>query len=140
MRLYNRLTNMRIITLCFVLFLMGIQGLHAQDEEEEQRLTISGQVIDSDLKEPIVQATIQLFAATDSTFVGGTVTNEKGTFSVDAPSSGTYKIKISSLGFQSIEREVTLRRNEHQDLGPLLMSAESIVLRRRSSPVVPHRS
>ena len=129
MRLYNRLTNMRIITLCFVLFLMGIQGLHAQDEEEEQRLTISGQVIDSDLKEPMVQATIQLFAATDSTFVGGTVTNEKGTFSVDAPSSGTYKIKISSLGFQSIEREVTLRRNEHQDLGPLLMSAESIVLK-----------
>lgn len=120
---------MRIITLCFVLFLMGIQGLHAQDEEEEQRLTISGQVIDSDLKEPMVQATIQLFAATDSTFVGGTVTNEKGTFSVDAPSSGTYKIKISSLGFQSIEREVTLRRNEHQDLGPLLMSAESIVLK-----------
>ena len=120
---------MRIITLCFVLFLMGIQGLYAQDEEEEQRLTISGQVIDSDLKEPMVQATIQLFAATDSTFVGGTVTNEKGTFSVDAPSSGTYKIKISSLGFQSIEREVTLRRNEHQDLGPLLMSAESIVLK-----------
>ena len=129
MHLYNRLTNMRIITLCFVLFLMGMQGLHAQDEEEEQRLTISGQVIDSDLKEPMVQATIQLFAATDSTFVGGTVTNEKGTFSVDAPSSGTYKIKISSLGFQSIEREVTLRRNEHQDLGPLLMSAESIVLK-----------
>ena len=129
MHLYNRLTNMRIITLCFVLFLMGIQGLYAQDEEEEQRLTISGQVIDSDLKEPMVQATIQLFAATDSTFVGGTVTNEKGTFSVDAPSSGTYKIKISSLGFQSIEREVTLRRNEHQDLGPLLMSAESIVLK-----------
>ena len=107
---------------------MGIQGLYAQDEEE-QRLTISGQVIDSDLKEPMVQATIQLFTVSDSTFVGGTVTNEKGTFSVDAPSSGTYKIKISSLGYESIEREVTLRRNEHQDLGALLMSAESIVLK-----------
>ena len=128
MHLYNRLTNIRIITLLCVLFLMGIQGLHAQDEEE-QRLTISGQVIDSDLKEPMVQATIQLFTASDSTFVGGTVTNEKGTFSVDAPSSGTYKMKISSLGYQSIEREVTLRRNEHQDMGLLLMSAESIVLR-----------
>ena len=128
MHLYNRLANIRIITLLCVLFLMGIQGLHAQDEEE-QRLTISGQVIDSDLKEPMVQATIQLFTASDSTFVGGTVTNEKGTFSVDAPSSGTYKMKISSLGYQSIEREVTLRRNEHQDMGLLLMSAESIVLR-----------
>ena len=116
------------MTLLFVLFLMGIQGLYAQDEEE-QRLTISGQVIDSDLKEPMVQATIQLFTVSDSTFVGGTVTNEKGTFSVDAPSSGTYKIKISSLGYESIEREVTLRRNEHQDLGALLMSAESIVLK-----------
>ena len=128
MHLYNRLANMRFITLLFVFFLMGIQGLRAQDEEE-QRLTISGQVIDSDLKEPMVQATIQLFTASDSTFVGGTVTNEKGTFYVDAPSSGTYKIKISSLGYQSIEREVTLRRNEHQDMGLLLMSAESIVLK-----------
>ena len=119
---------MRFITLLLVLCLFGIQGLYAQDEEE-RLLTISGQVIDSDMKEPLFQATIQLFATSDSTFVGGTLTNEKGTFNVAVPSSGTYKLKISSLGYQPIEREVTLRRNEHQDLGLLLMSTESIVLK-----------
>ena len=96
--------------------------------DDERRLTIRGQLLDADLKEPMIQATIQLFLAADSTFVGGTVTNEKGNFYVEAPSSGTYRLRISSLGYVTIEREITLRRNEHQDLGNLLMEPESIML------------
>lgn len=101
----------------------------ASGTDNDQHLTISGQLIDEDLKEPMVQATIQLFTTSDSTFVGGTISNVKGNFSVEAPSSGTYKLKISSLGYQTIEREVTLRRNENQDIGALLMSTESIMLK-----------
>ena len=118
---------MRFITLFAVLWLFTALGVQAQ--EEYRRLTISGQLLDADLKEPMVQATIQLFTTTDSTFVGGTVTNERGTFSVEAPSNGTYKLKISSVGYQTIEREVTLRRNQNQELGSLLMSSESVLLK-----------
>ena len=114
----------------FLLIIITLStALGVQAQEEYRRLTISGQLLDADLKEPMVQATIQLFTTTDSTFVGGTVTNERGTFSVEAPSNGTYKLKISSVGYQTIEREVTLRRNQNQELGSLLMSSESVLLK-----------
>ena len=98
-------------------------------ENEYRRLSISGQLFDTDQKEPMVQATIQLFTATDSTFVGGTVSDIKGNFIIEAPSNGTYRLKISSVGYQTIEREVILRRYQNQDLGRLLMSPESILLK-----------
>ncbi len=117
--------------LFMALCLMTAVGAYAQDEEQEEevRLTISGQVIDADMKEPMLQTTIQLFNATDSVFVGGTVTDQKGNFSLEVPSSGTYRLKISSIGYETLERELTLRRNENQVLGVLLMETESIMLK-----------
>ena len=101
---------------------------YAQPDPDDRPLTIRGQLLDADLKEPMVQATIQLFQASDSTFAGGTVSNERGNFYLVAPSPGTYKLRISSIGYQTIERELTLRRHENQDLGNLLMESESVML------------
>ena len=115
-----------IITLAFLM--LAIVGIKAQSGED-QGLTVSGNVHDAELKEPMVQATVQLFRRRDSTFVGGTVTDLRGNFSVEAPANGVYKLKISSVGYQSIEREVTLRRNQSQEMGMLLMSPESVMLK-----------
>ena len=97
--------------------------------QDDRSLTVSGTVHDAELKEPVIQASVQLFRQRDSTFVGGTVTDLRGNFSVEAPSNGIYRLKISSIGFQPIQREVTLRRNQSQDLGDLLMSADAVVLK-----------
>ncbi len=113
----------------FVLFLFLTVSLSIAAQTEDNGLTVSGSVHDADLKEPLVQATVQLFRQRDSTFVGGTVTDLQGNFSVEAPVNGIYRLKISSIGFQPIEREVTLRRNQSQDLGELLMSADAIALK-----------
>ena len=119
---------MRYTFLVIVMLLAGFTVSMAQ-EEDEHRLTISGKLLDADLKEPMVQATIQLFTASDSTFVGGTVSNIRGIFSVEAPSNGTYKLRITSVGYQMLEREVTLRRYQNQELGTLLLAPESILLK-----------
>ena len=121
---------MRHIPLLLILWLLAATGVQAQEENEEnRRLTISGNLLDADQKEPMVQATVQLFLAQDSVFVGGTVSDIKGNFIIEAPSNGTYRLKISSVGYQNIEREVILRRYQNQDLGRLLMSPESILLK-----------
>ena len=121
---------MRHLTLLLAFWLLAATGVQAQEENEEnRRLTISGQLLDSDQKEPMIQATVQLFLAADSAFVGGTVSDIKGNFIIEAPSNGTYRLKISSVGYQSIEREVILRRDQNQELGRLLMSPESIMLK-----------
>ena len=109
----------------FLLYLLPL-AIYAQPREP---LTISGTLYDAGLKEPLMQATVQLFTVTDSTFVGGTVTNDEGAFSVEAPTNGVFRLKISSVGYQTIQREVTLRRNQDVDLGDLLMSAETVMLK-----------
>ena len=109
-------------------FLAGLLPL-AIFAQPHEPLTISGTLFDADLKEPLVQATVQLFTVTDSTFVGGTVTNNEGTFSIEAPANGVFRLKISSVGFQPIQHEVTLRRNQGVDLGDLLMSPETVMLK-----------
>ena len=112
-----------------LLVFMALTTLSASGQPEPQRLSISGQLLDATLKEPMEHATIQAFLAVDSIFVGGTVSDTKGCFTVEVPSNGTYRLKISSVGYQSIEREVTLRRDQNQDLGSLLMSAETVMLK-----------
>ena len=108
--------------------MLSIVAVKAQTGEEDEGLTVSGNVHDAELKEPMVQATVQLFRKRDSTFVGGTVTDLRGNFSVEAPANGVYKLRVSTVGYQTIEREVTLRRNQSQDMGMLLMSPESVML------------
>ena len=97
--------------------------------QNQQGLTVSGRVLDANEKEPLVQATVQLFWAKDSSFVGGTVTRERGNFSVEAPSNGIYRLRISSVGYETLEREVTIRNLRSQELGELRMSPETVVLK-----------
>jgi len=118
----------QILPLFITILALFLVTLDTTAQEENSRLTISGQLIDSDLKEPMELATVQLFTASDSTFVGGSLSDNKGFFSVEAPSNGTYRLRISSVGFQTIEREVTLRRYQNQELGILLMSPDAVLL------------
>jgi len=62
------------------LLMLSVTAAAAQDEN--RRLTVSGQLVDADLKEPVIYATIQMFTASDSTFVGGSVTNDANFFAI----------------------------------------------------------
>ena len=124
----KNLCCMRYFTLICAFWLLSALVVQAQ-EDEDRGLTVSGTVQDAELKEAIAQATVQLFRSKDSTFVGGSITDLRGNFSVEAPANGIYRLKISSIGFQPIEREVTLRRNQSQDLGNLLMSPDAVMLK-----------
>ena len=114
--------------LFFLLFFLTA-SLSVRAQMEDRPLSISGQLLDADTREPVQLVTIQLFAAPDSTFVGGTISDEKGNFSLQAPSNGTYRLKFSFVGYQTMQREVTLRRNQNQDLGDLLLSPDAITLK-----------
>ena len=110
-----------------ILFIMAVLGVQAQ--ESDGKLTITGHLTDIDSKEPMEMATIQLFHAKDTSFVGGTISNERGNFSIEAPSNGTFRVKISSIGYQTLEREVTLRNDRNQDLGELRLTPDVISLK-----------
>ena len=119
---------MRYIYLIFGLWLLGTVTIQAQDEEGNH--TITGHLLDAEMKEPLELVTVQLFWAADSSFVGGTLTSEDGNFSIEAPSSGTFRLRFTYMGFQKLEREVTLRKNQRRmDLGNLLMSPDAKLMK-----------
>lgn len=117
---------MRKVFLSFLLLCMTTLCVWAQDA---RRFTINGHLTDVDSKEPMEHVSVQLFVAADSSFVGGTISNERGNFSVDVPSVGTFRLKISFVGYQTIEREVTLRREQNMDLGNIRMAQDELLLK-----------
>ena len=76
-------------------------------------------------KAPVDYATVMLTAKADSTKVYGSITDEKGGFTVEMP-KGSYRLKISFMGYDSFEREVNLAADT--DLGELTMKPSSVML------------
>lgn len=61
---------------------------------------VTGEVIDI-RKQPLAYANIVL-QTTDSTFVTGTVTDEKGDFKLEKISAGDYRLVISNIGYRTL--------------------------------------
>ena len=113
----------------FMLFMLLFAAALCAHAQEDERLTISGHLVDDVENEPVINATIQLFTLKDSTFVGGTMSDVQGNFSIVAPTNGAYRVKISYVSYETIQREVTLRNGQNAELGTLTMKQESIVLK-----------
>ncbi len=63
---------------------------------------ITGKVADRE-KEPVLFANVVLYHSPDSSIVAGTFTDEKGMFSIKGVSTGTFYLKISSIGYTSLQ-------------------------------------
>lgn len=64
-----------------------------------QESTIKGLIKDAGTKEVIAFANVVL-EKTDSTFIAGVTTNEKGQFSLEKVKAGDYRMIVSSLGYE----------------------------------------
>ena len=93
-----------------------------------QNRTITGRLVDKGTKEPMVQTTVQLLT-TDSTFVTGGVTNEKGEFSINAPKSGAYLLKISSIGYITSIKKLMMEKDNDLAMGTVQLTADAIMLK-----------
>jgi len=88
---------------------------------------VTGTVIGGDDQLPIVQATVQLLKS-DSTYVAGTVSNSKGSFSMSLPSDGKYIIKVSSIGYVTQCKNVTAAGKDVA-LGKMTLKQDALVLK-----------
>ncbi len=93
-----------------------------------QERLISGQIIDRDTKDPVEQVTIQLLK-TDSTYVGGAISNEEGLFHVTAPANGKYLIKITSVGYKSTVKRIQISEDKNLAMGKVVIGSEAIMLK-----------
>lgn len=63
------------------------------------QISISGTLIDKDDRTPLAFANVGLLKSSDSSFVKGTTTDEKGFYRLAAPDSGNYFIRVSYVGY-----------------------------------------
>ncbi len=64
---------------------------------------ISGTIKDSNDFKPIEGGTVVLFRNDSAKYYAGMITTEKGYFSFDSLETGKYRIKLSSIGFNTLE-------------------------------------
>ena len=93
-----------------------------------QKREVSGTVLDSQTKEAVSMVTVQLLKS-DSTFVGGALSDNKGHFTIKAPADGNYILKLSSVGYKPLSRAVSVKQNANVNLGTLRFSADAIMLK-----------
>lgn len=88
---------------------------------------ISGIVVDKDTKEAMVMTTVRLLKS-DSTLVKGVVTSETGAFSVNAPSKGDYILRITSVGYKDVFRNIKIEGRKDMPLGTIEIQSDAIML------------
>ncbi len=103
--------------------LLAVMALPTMAQERR----ISGTLIDSESKEAVMQAAVQLLN-TDTVFVTGTVSNESGKFSFKAPKNGKYFLKISSVGYVTSLKTVVIAEDKNLEMGSVKMQTDAVLL------------
>lgn len=73
--------------------------------------TVTGTVIDGGDKSPVMQATVQILSAADSTMVTGNITDFDGNFSLSAK-PGKYLLKVSFVGYKPEYKQIALTKQK----------------------------
>ena len=92
----------------------------------QEKFTISGKILDGNSNESLIGVNI-IFPELQT----GTSTNEYGFYSITLP-EGSYKLKISFLGFQDIDETIELRANitRNYELFEALESLDEVVIKK----------
>ncbi len=92
-----------------------------------QNGTLAGVILDTESHEPLPGANVLI----TGTYLGA-ATNHDGTFKISNLQPGMYRLKVSMMGFESIEKEVKISLNKTTsiefELNPSVIKAEEVVV------------
>lgn len=112
---------------------MAQETVQSEEQTQTQAVTnsreITGTIIDKEEQEPVLQATVQLLKASDSTYVAGAVSDFDGNFTLKAPEDGKYIIKITNIGYKSVTRNLTIADNKPFAFGKLNLETDAVMLK-----------
>lgn len=93
-----------------------------------QSTIIKGTVIDGDMNEPMEQATVQLLKR-DSSYVTGAAADVNGNFALKVSQTGTYIIKVTSVGYVPAYAKAVVKDTATVNVGNIKMSTDAILLK-----------
>ena len=75
-------------------------------QDTASTLNISGVVREAATGESMIGVNVRINPLADTTQVFGGVTNSRGFFRIPAPRQGNYRVRISFVGYQTIDQEI----------------------------------
>lgn len=95
-----------------------------------QKITVSGKVMDGAMEgEPLPLASVVLLHSKDSTQAAGIQSGDDGSFKLPSVKSGSYILRITYVGYQTLFRDMTLEKNPKQvDIGTLVLKEDAKVM------------
>lgn len=107
-----------------LLFLSPFQHTMAQSEKG----TINGQVIDSNLGEPLAYVNV-IIKTISGKFISGEYTNEEGYFEIENINENTFIISVQYIGYTTLEKKVVINKDAKiTDLGILNLEQNNTTL------------
>ena len=93
----------------------------------QNTVSISGLITDRDTKEAVMMVTVQVLNS-DSTFIKGVLSDEHGKFSVDVPQNHDYILRLTSVGYTTLTKNVKVG-SETVNLETVVLGADAIMLK-----------
>jgi hypothetical protein len=75
----------------------------------QAQLLVRGRVLDARERTPLPGATVQLLSLPDTARRWGAVANPRGEFQIALPEPGRYRLRISLVGYRTLERPLQVR-------------------------------
>jgi len=125
--IYMKVEMRAKILFAAVLFICFLHQSYAQPITKG---TIKGNVIDSKDNKPMENANVGLFNYTDSTFIGGSVTNRAGNFLIENVLVGKYYLQVTFVGYEKAIISDAAITNENKDVsvGTISLKSTSVEL------------
>lgn len=88
-----------------------------------------GRVLDASTRKPVEFATVTLLASKKDSIIGGGLVQANGDFNLDKLPFGKYRLKISFIGYKSIEKNIDITpQKAEQDLGDFRLEVDAALL------------
>ncbi|WP_431107499.1 TonB-dependent receptor domain-containing protein [Winogradskyella poriferorum] len=93
---------------------------------QTQNITVSGKIIDVNLKDPLAYVNVVLKGTnTNNNIVAGVITDDEGIFTLENISSANYTIEVSFIGYKSYTNTVYVGENsKYLDLGTIALEED----------------
>lgn len=109
----------QLLTICAI-FSTLIATAQNNPEPPSKIGTVTGKIIDNDLKQSIPYATVVIKSKTDNTTLIGGISSDNGTFELNDIPSGTHLFEVQSIGYKLYRKEITISSyNRKIDLGTI---------------------
>jgi len=109
-------------------FITTVMMLLSLGELWAQQISVSGSLQDGQTRTPLIGATVVLIPQRDTSQKLFGLTDAQGHFQIGNLTSGNYRLSISYLGYQSLQRTIAIEKSQSLNLGVFYLQPTKTIL------------